>query len=84
MNFIVYLISINIFTFLICMIDKWKAIHHKWRVPEKILLLFSLFGGCFGMGISMMIFHHKTKKFKFKLVYVLCFIWCFLIYDFLG
>ena len=29
-------------------IDKYKAIHHHWRVSEKILLIGALFGGSLG------------------------------------
>ena len=81
MNFIVYFISINIFTFFLCALDKWKAVRHRWRVPEKILL-FSGLCGCFGMFASMMLFHHKTKKLKFKLVYLFCVIWVGIIWTF--
>lgn len=84
MNFIVYFVSINIFTFIICAIDKWKAIYNKWRISEKVLLLFSLFGGCFGMVVAMLLFHHKTRKLKFKLIYVFCVMWVYLIYNFLS
>ena len=70
-----YLIIINIITFLLCIIDKIKAIKQKYRIPEKTLLLLSLIGGCFGMVLGMNISHHKTKKIKFKLVYLFCIIW---------
>ena len=70
-----YLISINILTFLLCFIDKQKAIHHKWRISEEVLLLISLIGGSFGMLLGMHLFHHKTKKLKFKLVYLFCIVW---------
>ena len=76
----IYLISVNLLSFLIGALDKWKAVHHRWRIPESVLLTFSLLGGCFGMLLSMYFCHHKTKKLKFKLVYVFCVIWCFLIY----
>lgn len=83
MYFIVYLISINILGFLMILIDKKKAIRHKWRIAESILLLVSMLGGCFGMFISMDLFHHKTKKLKFKLVPIICFGWGYLIVTFL-
>lgn len=79
MYFIVYLISINILGFLLILIDKKKAIHHKWRIAESVLLIISILGGCFGLFISMYLFHHKTKKLKFKLVPIICLIWCYLI-----
>ncbi|MDY3775407.1 MAG: DUF1294 domain-containing protein, partial [Eubacterium sp.] len=34
----------NIIAFIIYGIDKWKAVHHKWRIPEATLLLIAVFG----------------------------------------
>ena len=71
----IYLISVNVFTFLLSGLDKWKAIHHRFRVPERVLLGLSLAGGCFGMVLSMWFFHHKTRKWAFRFVYLFCLIW---------
>ena len=76
----IYLLIINIISLLICIIDKAKSIHNKYRIKEKTLLFLSLIGGCFGMALGMNISHHKTKKLKFKLVYILCIIWIIIIY----
>lgn len=75
MNLIVYLISINIIAFLMCIFDKIKAIKGWYRISENTLLLVSLFGGCFGMLLGMNLVRHKTKKLKFKLVYLFCLIY---------
>lgn len=75
MNFIVYLISINLIAFFLCLIDKIKAIKNWYRISEYMLLFISFIGGCFGMMIAMNLFKHKTRKIKFKLVYVLCFLY---------
>lgn len=82
---IIYLISINLIGFFICLIDKIKSIKNWYRISEKSLLLISLFGGCFGMAFSMSLFRHKTKKMKFKLVYLFCgiYIYLFSIYIYL-
>ncbi|MCI6266351.1 MAG: DUF1294 domain-containing protein [Erysipelotrichaceae bacterium] len=77
MNFILYLISINFVAFFLCYFDKKKAIHHQWRIAESTLLIISFMGGCFGMMFGMYLFHHKTRKIKFKLVYICCIIWIF-------
>ena len=45
---IVYLIIINVLTFLLYGIDKWKAKADQWRVSEKTLLLTALIGGSVG------------------------------------
>ncbi len=62
---IVYLMIINIISFLMFYIDKQKAKKHKWRIPEATLLLFSFIGGSFGAFLAMKIFRHKTKHAKF-------------------
>ena len=38
LEFIYYLIGINVLTFLIYGIDKWKARRGKWRIPEDTLI----------------------------------------------
>ncbi len=71
----IYFISLNVIAFLLCGLDKWKAIHHQFRISETCLLLFSFIGGCFGMLLGMYLFHHKVRKLKFKLVYLACCLW---------
>jgi len=77
MSFIVYLISVNLVSFFFCFLDKWKAVHKRWRISEFFLLLLSFVGGCFGMALGMRVFHHKTRKFKFYLVYLFCILWVY-------
>lgn len=57
----IYLIIINVIAFIAMGVDKRKAIKHKWRIPEKTLMLLSVFGGSIGMFIGMHVFRHKTK-----------------------
>ena len=76
----IYFLSINILTLLLCIIDKEKAIKNKYRIPEKVLLFLSLIGGCFGMLLGMNLFHHKTRKLKFKLVFLFCISWIIIIW----
>ncbi len=61
-----YLIFINIFTFIIFGIDKYKAIKNKYRVKEKTLFILSIIGGFVGAILAMKIFRHKTLKPSFK------------------
>jgi uncharacterized membrane protein YsdA (DUF1294 family) len=46
-------------------IDKWKAKHQKWRIPETTLLCLAMAGGALGAYIGMQLFRHKTKHKKF-------------------
>ncbi|EMU55511.1 phosphoesterase [Clostridium butyricum DKU-01] len=48
-------------------IDKSRAVHKEWRIPEKTLMFVSLIGGSIGMFAGMHIFRHKTKHIKFTL-----------------
>lgn len=60
-----YLIIINVITFVIFGVDKYKAIRQEWRIRESTLLGLALIGGSIGGWLAMYIFHHKTKKVKF-------------------
>lgn len=59
--YIAYLLLLSIITFCLYASDKRKAGKGKWRIPEKVLLLFSFFGGAFGGYPAMLILRHKTK-----------------------
>ena len=74
-----YLISINLIGLILMFIDKRMAIYHKRRIPENTLLFISLIGGALGILIGMNLFHHKTKKLKFKIIPILGFIICIFI-----
>ena len=60
-----YLAAVNLITFTAFGIDKWKAVHKQWRIPEKTLLGLSFIGGAAGGLVAMHLFHHKTRKRKF-------------------
>ena len=62
----IYLIAINIATFFVYGIDKWKARRSKWRIPESTLLTLAVLGGSIGVFIGMRTWHHKTMHNKFK------------------
>lgn len=62
-----WILVMNLLSFLAFFIDKQKAICGKWRIPEIMLFLLCFFGGAFGGIVAMKLFHHKTKKWKFRL-----------------
>lgn len=68
-----YLICINIMTFLVYGIDKWKARNGKWRISEATLLLLAVIGGSVGAWAGMSVWHHKTlhKKFRYGVPLIL-------------
>lgn len=61
-----YLIVINILTFVVYGVDKWKAKQGSWRISEAILLLLAIIGGSIGALLGMRVWHHKTMHLKFK------------------
>lgn len=63
--FLEYWLIINLITFLLFAIDKWKAKRNRWRIPERVLLGFSFIGGAVGGLIGMRLCHHKTQKKRF-------------------
>ena len=63
---IYYLLAINVVTFIVYGIDKYKAKKAKWRIPEATLLLLAVLGGSIGAWMGMKVWHHKTMHKKFK------------------
>lgn len=57
-----YIIATNIATFAAFIIDKYKAIHGKWRVREIVLLGMACAGGSAGALLAMDLFNHKVKS----------------------
>ena len=81
-----YLIVINIVTFLVYGIDKWrstsgrllptgrkKAKQGSWRISEATLLILAVIGGSIGALFGMKVWRHMTmhKKFKYGLPLIL-------------
>lgn len=58
-----YLI-LNGIVFLVYGVDKYKAVHNKWRIPEATLLVIAVIG-VIGAFAGMHVFHHKIRKAKF-------------------
>ena len=67
MNIILgYLLAVNIATFFLYGIDKYKAKKNKWRISEATLLTMAAIGGSIGAWAGMRLWHHKTMHQKFK------------------
>ena len=63
---LLYLVIINVVTFFLYGIDKYKAKRSKWRIPEATLLGLAIIGGSIGAWFGMKVWHHKTMHKKFK------------------
>ena len=57
---LIYLVIINVVTFFVYGIDKWKAKKSKWRIRETALLGLAVLGGSIGAWFGMKVWHHKT------------------------
>lgn len=78
-----YLLIINIITFIIYGIDKYKSIKHKYRISENTLIILAILGGSLGAFFGMIIFHHKTKKKKFIItIPIILLIWVYILIKF--
>lgn len=76
MNIILgYLLAVNIATFFLYGIDKYKAKKGKWRVSEATLLLMAVIGGSIGAWAGMRLWHHKTmhKRFMYGIPIIIIF-----------
>ena len=71
---LIYLVAINIATFFMYGIDKWrstsgrllptgrkKAKNSKWRIRETALLGLAVLGGSIGAWLGIKVWHHKTQ-----------------------
>ena len=63
---LIYLAAVNIVTFILFGIDKWKAQRSKWRIEEATLLCWAAIGGSIGALLGMKVWHHKTLHRKFQ------------------
>ena len=62
---------VNVITFAMFGIDKWKARRDVRRIPEAQLLWLSFATGLFGGWAAMSYFRHKTRKTSFRIKMVL-------------
>jgi uncharacterized membrane protein YsdA (DUF1294 family) len=58
----------NILVFMLYGVDKLKAKNEQKRISEKTLLMTAFFMGSAGAVIGMVVFKHKTKHWKFKIL----------------
>lgn len=64
-NILIYLVTINLITFVTMYVDKKKAKWGKWRIKESTLFTLVFLGGGIGGIAGMYLFRHKTKKARF-------------------
>ena len=62
---IIYLAGINLLSFVVMGVDKYKARKRAWRIPESTLFVLALIGGSVGSIAGMHLFRHKTRHWYF-------------------
>lgn len=71
---IVYLIIINLISFILMGYDKYLSINNNYRISEKIFFLLTLMGSFIGIFLAIFLFRHKNKKLSFKLIIMIMFL----------
>ena len=66
--FIISVIILNLISFGLVGIDKFKSKYKKWRIKEKTFFVIAAMGGSIGVFVGMQTFHHKTKHLSFVLI----------------
>lgn len=64
--FLLFLLLINLVTFLVYGMDKYKAKQDLPRIAERTLLGLALLGGSLGALLGMHLFRHKTRHWYFR------------------
>ena len=62
---LIWVLAWTLIAFALMGVDKWKAKHDSWRIPEKTLFLSAILGGTVGALAGMYLFRHKTKHLSF-------------------
>lgn len=71
----ILLAVISAVAFILYGADKGRAKRGAWRIPEKVLLGFSFFGGAPGGLLGMLAFRHKTRHWYFWAINLLGIAW---------
>lgn len=62
-------VGCSMMAFVLYGVDKRRAIKKQPRISERTLHLLSVLGGWPGAHLATRLFHHKTLKFRFRLVF---------------
>lgn len=83
--FTAFFATLNIGSFIYFGIDKRKSQKNKERIPERSLLIMTLFGGTIGSILGMLLFNHKIAKksfvIKILLIIIIQILILYLIYN---
>ncbi len=63
---VIYLVILNIVSLSFMASDKIRAMEHRFRIPESVLLILAVVGGSLGILLGMFLFHNRVRRLKFK------------------
>lgn len=66
---VIYIIGINVLTYMLYYYDKRAAIQKTWRIKESSLHVCMLLGGTLGAWTAQRRLRHKTRKRAFQRVF---------------
>ncbi len=76
MLFLYYLAFISLVSAVVFCLDKYKAKHAKWRIPESSLHMLEGLGGVFVILVLMYNIRHKNAKSSYYIkTYLILFAW---------
>ena len=70
--------GLSIWNVVVCVIygvDKWLAINKKQRISEFTLLFLAFAFASIGAVFGMIVWHHKTLKWKFRILIPIALLW---------
>ncbi len=67
LTIVIALLAPNLVNFLAMGIDKRLARQGAFRTPESVFFCLAIIGGSIGGLLGMLVFHHKTRKWKFRI-----------------
>jgi uncharacterized membrane protein YsdA (DUF1294 family) len=65
-----FLIGMSVIAFTFYGYDKRQAVRNRPRIPELVLHILALLGGTPGAFLGQLVFRHKTKKLRFRIVFL--------------
>lgn len=72
----VYFLFISLVSAIVFAVDKYKAKHAKWRIPEATLHMLEAAGGVFAVLVMMYTIRHKNAKFSYyAITYLILVAW---------
>ena len=60
-----YLLMLNLVALALIRVDKSRAVHREWRIPESRFLWMAILGGSIGIYAGCRLFRHKINHPKF-------------------